>query len=146
VGDGSRQLLEMTRDEALRRLGSVEVGRVFFTSHAMPAVRPVNHLLDGGDVIFRSHEGSAIVRAAGAARGVVVAYEADQINPATRTGWSVVVTGLAYLVDDVQLAGRYRAALWPWLTGQMDYVIRISPEIVTGYELDGGRAARPPGT
>jgi pyridoxamine 5'-phosphate oxidase-like protein len=131
-------LLEMTRVEALRRLGSVEMGRVFFTSRAMPAVRLVNHVLDGGQVIFRSHEGSAIVSAAAAARGVVVAYEADQIDPATRTGWSVVVTGLAYLVDDAVLAGRYRAALWPWVAGQMDSVIRISPEIVTGFELDGG--------
>jgi hypothetical protein len=52
------------------RLGSVLVGRVFFTSHVMPAVRLVNHLVDGtGQIIFRNHEGAVIVGAAEAGRG-----------------------------------------------------------------------------
>jgi nitroimidazol reductase NimA-like FMN-containing flavoprotein (pyridoxamine 5'-phosphate oxidase superfamily) len=130
-------MVKMTRDEAMRRLGSVQLGRICFTSRAMPAVRPVSHLLDGGQVIFRSSEGAAIAGAAG--RGVVVAYEAGQIDPATRTGWSVVVTGLAYLVEDPRQAGRYRAALQPWVAGQVDHVIRVSPQIVTGFELADGQ-------
>jgi nitroimidazol reductase NimA-like FMN-containing flavoprotein (pyridoxamine 5'-phosphate oxidase superfamily) len=135
MGDSPRHMKELTRDEAIRRLAGVQVGRVFFTSHAMPAVRPVNHLIDDGQLIIRSREGSAIVTAADADRGVVVAYEADQLDPATRTGWSVVVTGLAHVVDDPREADRYRDAVQPWVAGQMDSVIRINPEIVTGFEL-----------
>jgi nitroimidazol reductase NimA-like FMN-containing flavoprotein (pyridoxamine 5'-phosphate oxidase superfamily) len=125
----------MTLAEAMRRLGSVEVGRIVFTRRALPAVRPVNHLVDDGAVIICSHEGSAIVTAAEAGRGVVVAYEADQLDPATRAGWSVVVTGRAHLVEDPQQARRYRDRLRPWVTGPLDQVIRISPQIVTGFTL-----------
>jgi hypothetical protein len=130
----------MTEAEAMRRLGSVEVGRIFFTSHALPAVRPVNHLVDDGAVIICSHEGSAIAATTYTGRGVVVAYEADQLDPVTRAGWSVVVTGIAHLLDDMQMARRYRDRLRPWVTGPLNQVIRITPEIVTGFTL----AAAPP--
>jgi Pyridoxamine 5'-phosphate oxidase len=79
----------------------------------MPAIRPVNHLIDDGQVIIRSHEGSAIVTATSTGSGTVVAYEADEIDPASRTGWSVMVTGLARLVDEPGQATRYREALQP---------------------------------
>jgi nitroimidazol reductase NimA-like FMN-containing flavoprotein (pyridoxamine 5'-phosphate oxidase superfamily) len=132
---GQRRMKELTREEALRRLGSVHLGRVVFTHHAMPAIRPVNHLVDNGQVIIRSHEGSAIVTAAVSGRGAVVAYEADQIDPVSHLGWSVVVTGTARLVDDPAAVARYMEVLHPWVTGDMDRVIRIEPGIVTGFEL-----------
>jgi Pyridoxamine 5'-phosphate oxidase len=75
----------------------------------------------------------------GAPGGAVVAYEADDINPAERTGWSVVVTGLAKIVDDPEEAARCKAALRPWLGGDMGCVIQIEPEIVTGFDLSPGR-------
>jgi hypothetical protein len=83
---GQRRLTELSREQSLRLLGSVSLGRLVFTYRAMPAIRPVNHLLDGGDVIIRSHTGAAVVPAAGAARGVVVAYEPDAIPAATSAG------------------------------------------------------------
>ncbi|MDP4512119.1 pyridoxamine 5'-phosphate oxidase family protein [Nonomuraea turcica] len=68
--------------EALQRLGEVSLGRIVFTSQALPDIRPVNHLLDDGQVIIRSHVGAAVVSAV---QGLVtvVAYEADDINPVT---------------------------------------------------------------
>lgn len=119
----------------MQRLRSVQVGRIVFTRHALPAVRPVNHRVLDGEVIIRTREGSAIVTAASAGRGVVVAYEADELDPATRTGWSVVVTGIVRIVSDRQEADRYREAVRPWVEGPMDYVVRVSPELVTGFEL-----------
>ncbi len=86
--------------EALRLLASVEFGRVVFTVNALPAIRPVNHLLDDGRIIIRTRLTSAISSRARSADGVVVAYEADDINSQTRTGWSVVVTGRAHTVTD----------------------------------------------
>ena len=46
---GQQRLTELTRGESLRLLGSVPLGRIVFTLHAMPAIRLVNHLLDGED-------------------------------------------------------------------------------------------------
>jgi hypothetical protein len=84
-----------------------ELGR----AECLPAIRPVNHVLLDGRIIICSHEGAAIVGVTGAPGGTVVAYEADDINPVERTGWSVVVTGLARIVDDPGEAARCTAVL-----------------------------------
>jgi hypothetical protein len=126
----------------MRRLASVPFGRIAFTSRALPALRVVNHLVADGQLIIRSHEGSAIVSAASAARGTVVAFEADDIDPVSRTGWSVVVTGIAWPVADPERIARYEQVLRPWVAGEKDHVISIDPELVTGLELIPGE---PPG-
>ncbi|WP_370095729.1 hypothetical protein [Streptacidiphilus sp. MAP12-20] len=33
-----------------------------FTQHALPAIRPVNHIVDQGDIIIRSHNGADLVQ------------------------------------------------------------------------------------
>lgn len=93
----AREVVELDRDEAMRLLASVDHGRVVFTRAALPAIRPVNHLVVDGRVIVRTRltaKVSVAVRSSADA-GVVVAYEADDLDPRRRTGWSVVVTGLA---------------------------------------------------
>ena len=70
-----RQALELTAAESWQLLTSVSLGRIVFTQHAMPAIRPVNHLVDDQAIIIRSHLGAAIVAHAGADDGVVVCYE-----------------------------------------------------------------------
>lgn len=137
---GQRRLTDLTNTESLRLLGTVTLGRIIFTHHAMPAVRPVNHLVtEAGDIIIRSHHGAAIVTAARAETGVIVAYEADAIDPATHLGWTVITTGPATLVHDPHEAARYRKDLQPWVTVSeaMDEIIRIRPEMITGYRVDG---------
>lgn len=130
-----RILREITRTEALQLLASVPVGRVVFTDRALPAIRPVNHVVDDGHVIIRSHTEAAILSVA--ERGVVVAYEADMIDPDLQLGWSVVVTGVAQLVRDPASVTRYRQRLRPWVGRSMDQVIAISADIVTGFALIG---------
>lgn len=78
-----------------------------------------------------------MVAAAGTAPGVVVAYEADEIDPGEHLGWSVIVTGRAYLVRDPQQVARYEQMLHTWVAGKADQFIRIHPEIITGIRLDG---------
>ena len=134
---GQRHSTELTRGESLRLLASVSFGRLVFTLQALPAIRPVNHLLDDGDVIIRTHLGAPVVAAAGTAPGVVVAYEADEIDPSEHLGWSVIVTGRAHLVHDPQQVARYEQTLHTWVAGTMDQFIRIHPEIITGIRLNG---------
>lgn len=129
--DNPRRLRELTRHQALRLLGSVPMGRIVFTVHAMPAIRPINHELVDGDVVIRCHDGAAVW----AARGQVVAYEADAIDAETRTGWSVIVTGIAVAVTDAGEVHRYERLVTPWLEGDLQHVLRIRSEFVTGYEF-----------
>jgi hypothetical protein len=70
-----------------------------------------------------------------------VAYEADDIDPDTHLGWSVVATGFAQLVTDPHELARYRAALHPWIDRTMDYAVRIRPDLVTGVRLTVSRPA-----
>lgn len=88
------------------------LGRVVFTHKAMPAIRPVNHLLDGKTVVIRSHLGAAVTGHA-AGDGAVACYEADDIDSARHTGWSVIVTGMARLVREPAVKARYERLLSP---------------------------------
>ena len=132
-----RHALELTEAECWQLLRSVSLGRVVFTHRAMPAVRPVNHLVDDHTVIFRSHLGAAIVSRAAADDGAVVCYEADDLDPIRHTGWSVIVTGMARLVREPAAIARYELLLEPWIVGQMDHVISIEPRFVSGIRLVG---------
>lgn len=133
----SRRTVELEPGEALRLLGSVPLGRIVFSRKALPAVRPVNHVLDDGDIIIRTHDGTALAAHASqdTSHGVVVAYQADAIDLDTRLGWSVVATGYCHLVTDPQQVARYQAMLHPWSDEHMDHVVRIHPDLVTGIRL-----------
>lgn len=119
-------------------LATVSLGRIVFTRHALPAVRPVNHFVDGEDIIVRIHEGGALgsLAAPAEAPGVVVAYEADVIDPDTHLGWSVVVTGYARPVADIDDADRYADVLHPWAGPPATGALRIRPDLVTGFRLE----------
>ncbi|MCB5169873.1 pyridoxamine 5'-phosphate oxidase family protein [Streptomyces bambusae] len=130
----------LDRTEALRLLGTVSLGRVVFTQQALPAVRPVNHVVDGEDVVVRLHDGSALagLLAPADADGVVVAYEADEIDPVTHLGWSVVVTGFARRVTDAREAARLAGRLRSWVAPDPVQVVRIRPDLVSGFRLERG--------
>jgi hypothetical protein len=130
-----RQAVELTDEECWTLLGSAPMGRVVFTMKALPAIRPLNHVVDGKTIIIRSHLGAAIV--GHAADGAVVCYEADDINPVRHTGWSVIATGMARLVREPAEIARYNGLLQPWVVGQMDYVVAITPQIISGIRLVG---------
>jgi len=132
--DEQRWLQQLTRTTSLELLGSISMGRLVFTHCALPAIRPVNHLVEGESIIVRATSGAAITSAAGR-NGVVVAYEADAIDAETQLGWSVIVVGTARLLTDEQAAARYRARLRPWISGPLDDVIIISADIVTGCRM-----------
>jgi hypothetical protein len=126
------QVLDSAR--AIGLLASVDYGRVVFSLKSRPTIRPVNHLVDEGRVIICTRLTSAISTAVDPTDGVVVAYEADSIDPQTRTGWSVVVTGRAYSITDPGQVLRYERQLHPWVN-HADTVVAIEPEIITGLRI-----------
>ncbi len=138
-----RRLETLTREEALRLVASVSVGRLVFTHLALPAVRPVPHLLDGPRIIIRAELGSAITAAVGVDGGTVVAYEADVIDPAEYLGWSVVVVGRASPLTDEAECARFRERLLPWVTGAKDDIIAIRTDMVDGFRIVSEPARSP---
>ena len=129
-----RQIMELSRDQCLWLLGSLCLGRIIFTSGALPAVRPVRHLLAGEQIIIRASLGTAVARQAGGP-GTVVAYEADVIVADQQLAWTVVVIGRACRADSETLATRYREALRPSPQEEMHELITISTDLVSGYRM-----------
>jgi nitroimidazol reductase NimA-like FMN-containing flavoprotein (pyridoxamine 5'-phosphate oxidase superfamily) len=104
-----------------------------FTEDALPAVQPVNYRLWRDDVVIRVAGGAKL---SAAERNIVVAFEADELDPDLRTGWSVTVVGHAQRITDVndlvELSGTF---LQPWVDGRRDHFVRIRTEKVTGRRL-----------
>src|SRR5690606_7809383 len=111
LAEAPRSTVDLGRAEAMRLLASVPFGRIVFTRDALPAVRPVNHLVDGELIIVRTGLTTGLSNSVRSARSVVVAYEADDIDPVRRLGWSVVITGAARPVTDPGLLDEYQQRL-----------------------------------
>jgi nitroimidazol reductase NimA-like FMN-containing flavoprotein (pyridoxamine 5'-phosphate oxidase superfamily) len=133
--DGYR---ELGRQECLRLMAKAPIGRIVYTRRALPAVLPVNFTLDGdGAILLRTSAASELVRAID---GAVVAFEADDVDAARHSGWSVVVTGTATVVTDPDEHRRLaRTGPVPWVPAPQEVYVRIEHELVTGRELLGGR-------
>ncbi|NLU75238.1 pyridoxamine 5'-phosphate oxidase family protein [Streptomyces sp. HNM0575] len=132
-----RHMKPLDRAEALRLLASVALGRLFFTQRALPAVRPVIHVLDGEDVIVRLSDADALAAVAAPAGGppAVVAFEADVIDAERHVGWSVVVTGYACRIGDKAELERYGRLLRHRAPQAVTGTLRIRPELITGFEF-----------
>ena len=134
--DGSA-LSELSRPECLRLLASVPVGRVIYTRRALPAVELVNFALDQGDIVIRTDRGGKL---AAAARGAVVAFEADCLDAAQQSGWSVTAIGQSREVIDPEEIGRLQTiGLSLWAPGEREHFIRVSPVIMNGRYLRASR-------
>jgi hypothetical protein len=140
--ENQRRLAELSPQECMSLLGSISLGRIVFTARALPAIRPVCHLVDGDYVIIRTDRNAAIVSELRADASAVVAYEADTIDMTEHLGWSVIVVGVARRVIDPDEAATYRRALRSWLSGAKDQVIAIHADMVTGFRLVTDNAAK----
>lgn len=144
----------LDQEECLRLLAKVPVGRVVYTRQALPAVLPVNFCLDasgaarspgpphgpGTGVVLCTSPGSDLVRAID---GVVVAFEADDFDGATRSGWSVVVTGRAGVVTDpAEHEELLQDGPRTWMPLEEIRFVRIEAALVTGREIGGTRGRR----
>ncbi|MGC0335861.1 pyridoxamine 5'-phosphate oxidase family protein [Streptomyces sp. SLBN-8D4] len=133
--DGFR---ELDRQECLRLMARAPMGRIVHTRHALPAVLPVNFSLDYDGGVLRTAAASELVRAVD---GVVVAFEADEVDAAAQSGWSVVVTGQATVVTDrVEHTRLFRGGPRSWAPSPDEVFVRIAPELITGRALVGGRS------
>ncbi len=132
TGEGG-ELVELTRSECLSLLADGLIGRVVFTDHALPTVQPINYLLDGEEIIFRTANGSKL---AAATRNAVVAFQLDEFDTVTRSGWSVLGVGEAYeVLDPARLADLADLQTDPWVRGHDVHTLSIPLTIISGRRL-----------
>lgn len=123
-------------DSCLRLLAEVSVGRIGFVADGEVVVLPVNFVMDGQNVVFRTASGSKL---ASAQDRITVAFEADNYDDITQSGWSVLVNGRVEVVEDDGEIGRLsRLGLYAWGSSlERPYWIRIRPTSVTGRRTPG---------
>ena len=130
-----RRFGELDYDECLRRLASRDVGRLSVIVGHYPQIFVVNYRLDDFVVVFRTHAGTKL----DAANHANVGFQVDHIDEATRSGWSVLIQGMAEDVTDRiadSTTERSRdLGIVPWVPGDNPRLVRILPAHITGREL-----------
>lgn len=129
-----RGLEVLSPEECDRLLETTPIGRVAFVHAGEPQILPVNYRYVEGSIVIRTTVGSKLDVAEMEGR---FAFEIDDWDPATRTGWSVLGHGIATVVTDEEEVARLEAlGLHPWAeetTG--DHWIRIILDDVTGRRI-----------
>ena len=132
----SAMVEELTDEESMRLIEQAEVGRIGFTGRFGPVVLPVNYKVVDGAVVFRTEESGSIgqdLRTGIPEAKYRVAFEVDEMDPATKTGWSVLLQGAAHHVDEEsERASLLTAGVEPWADGEKSLFMRITPSRVTG--------------
>jgi uncharacterized protein len=128
----------MSRGDCLAGLTGETVGRVAATSQAMPVIIPVNYVLHGNAVIFRTKPDGLLARACD---GNIVAFEVDVVSPDGFGGWSVLVVGRARLLSGREETEAAQLGLVSAVGGGRDQFVRIDFGRVSGRRI--GSAAVP---
>ena len=122
------------RPDCLRLLASRAVGRLAFMVGDQPLVLPVNYALQGDVVVFRTGEGTKLDQALRAK----VAFEVDDLDEPTRSGWSVVVQGVAHEITDDDawhLTSMRTPDISTWIPAPTEHWVRIEPTLISGRRL-----------
>lgn len=125
--------------ECLQLISPGGVGRIGYSGRSGPAVLPVNYKLHRDAIVFRTDGDSPLgedLRTGIAHAYYKVAFEVDEIDPAAREGWSVLIQGDAQHVDaPEEQAELARAGVEPWPGGAKELFLRIVPTRVTGRRI-----------
>lgn len=124
-------LEEMSYDECRARLIEESVGRVALCTPSGPQIVPVNYAVDDDAVVFRTAPYTVLGTHG---RGAQLAFEVDQLDHESRTGWSVIAVGRAAVVDNPVDLARFRVhdGPRPWAAGARQLHLRLPWTSLTG--------------
>ncbi|MFB7993059.1 helix-turn-helix domain-containing protein [Streptomyces sp. NPDC056002] len=124
------ELVALSEAECRRLLSTHGIGRVAVFTRDGPVIFPVNYVVAGSEIAFRTSWESLLAGAAGAR----VAFEVDHIDDAMEQGWSVLAVGEAAGVTDEQAVRRLNATArsLPWAGGDRRYWMSVVPSRITG--------------
>ena len=129
------RLEPLFRDECLRLLATQQVGRLGVIEGGAPMVVPVNYVLDGDEVVFRSDPGTKLTHG----RRGPVCFEVDSFDEVSRTGWSVLIRGRLEEVPSLDAAVLRNHVttlpIVPWAGGRKAHWVRLIATAITGRAL-----------
>jgi len=122
---------EIAPQECFELMATQPVGRVAVADFgSAPLVVPVNFLVDGETVVFRTDYGSKFRLAVLGEHPV--SFEVDGVDPGRRTGWSVLLQGDASEISEPLPEGM---AVHPWAPGRKSHWVRIVPSSISGRRI-----------
>lgn len=137
-GDVPRPTLaEIDHDTCMELVEAAAVGRLgFITEQGAPLIVPINHLLDDGEIVFRTAHGSKLAVALRES-GSRVVYEVDEYDAPRRSGWSVTVLGrIEPILDRIRTAHLDRTGHHSWVDDlRLTHWVRIVPDSVSGRRI-----------
>ena len=112
------------------------IGRVGFTAADGMMMLPVNFAVTAKTIIFRTAPDTLLALYASAQ----ISFEADRLDEALRTGWSVLVQGRARRITEEREIRHLEDAthLQPWAGGARDVYVRIAPTRISGRRIEPG--------
>ncbi|NDL59126.1 pyridoxamine 5'-phosphate oxidase family protein [Phytoactinopolyspora mesophila] len=120
----------LSEGECWELLGGAHVARLAAVVGDELEVFPINVVVDGHTVVFRTAEGTKLA-AATMARQVVI--EADDHDRGTGLAWSVVLKGVAERVDDFnRIYQLEELALVPWDERPKQWFVQVTPRQISG--------------
>jgi uncharacterized protein len=93
-----------------------------------PSVLPVNYRFDGRHIVFRTSPHTDLARHFSQGRA---AFQIDEFDEYTQSGWSVMARGRADMVPSYE-APEPDQRPSPWVAGSRNVYIRIAVERLTG--------------
>ncbi len=131
-------LIEELDEAACWRLVSREAfGRIGFVHGGEVMVLPVNAVVMGNRVVFRTADETMVALAG---NGSVVAFQSDCADRITETGWSVLVHGRLWDITDApETASFHKLSVRPWVPGPRNRWMSIEPTAVTGRTIHRNR-------
>lgn len=127
---------ELRVDECRRLIEHGGVGRVAFQSPSGQHIIPVNFQLDRDSIVFRTTPHSELGRLA---PGSDAAFEIDELDADSKSGWSVVAKGVVEVLPDnfetaaIRFFGRDPS---PWAEGDRRLYLRLTWRELTGRRLE----------
>lgn len=128
----------LSREDCIDRLTHRSIGRVAVTSRALPAIVPVNYCVSGSSVVFRTEPGGMLARAC---NNTVVAFEVDDIADDGRSGWSVLVVGVAELLEGSAALRAMETGLVSAAGDDLEQFVSITLAQVSGRVVGPGAGA-----
>jgi len=128
------ELRELDPEECWELLRSKRVGRIAYCGSDGPEVLPMNYVVAADSVLFRTSPSSTLGHHL---RVDVAAFQVDEVDDYTESGWSVLLRGTSDPVEQQDLSGIDRRPE-PWAAGDRPLHLRLTPRTVTGRRLLAG--------
>jgi uncharacterized protein len=122
----------LDREACLLLLTGVDVGRIAWADGEDVMVFPLNFALDGEDIVMRTSSEVICAEVAGTHR---LTFQADDFEPAFRTGWTVLASGSAVEVTDPAELEHLTTLVQPWRSEDDLRLLRLRVHAMTGRRL-----------